>query len=541
MDVSTLRTEIKTEIKTWERTFKVNSGRDPTVQDIREQPKIAEKYKLYKKLSKAAPPKPSVTASDSPSTPPKSRARGSHHSSLLLSRPRSVAATQPLSGYNPFSPQKAKGKEKESHLDIHSNPFRITRDTSPDLFPAILQPLPSSSTSAAAGDPFAPAPTSAVSRARKRFRGEPVSPSPNKEKRRRMLSPLPRDRDGSDDDEDESSAANTSFVDDSPVKAPYGVRSFKLLFDEASTRPRFPLLRSKTVPTGLFGERIPRVLDSDDVDGMDIDGDPPMKHVNPILKLHKAPASNELGDQKSAVKEDLFAPSVNSRKRSTSFASDDEMNHEGLPQEPRAASSTLLAPSPPPPDQRVSVKHRLLNGKGKGKGKAAAAGYKNGKAPGSDDGNDTSDEDAEMDATRPRVRLFNRTASRAGFHSGSDLDEDADNFARRPAAADTLEPQTSSPSISLPETLLNILSLAPSFTHKRRDEQVVKQLLYGARRGNYDPSKGGEIWGVGELEEERDEFALDVDVPGSSGEMRGAHDDEDDWEGEGVPWEVGEL
>jgi hypothetical protein len=67
----------------------------------------------------------------------------------------------------------------------------------------------------------------------------------------------------------------------------------------------------------------------------------------------------------------------------------------------------------------------------------------------------------------------------------------------------------------------------------------VDQLIYGARRGNYDPSKGGEIWGVGEFEdEERDEFALDA---GHSRTTRGVYDDEDDWEGEGVPWEVGEL
>jgi len=28
---------------------------------------------------------------------------------------------------------------------------------------------------------------------------------------------------------------------------------------------------------------------------------------------------------------------------------------------------------------------------------------------------------------------------------------------------------------------------------------------------------------------------------GLSGDTKGPYDDEDDWEGEGVPWEVGEL
>jgi hypothetical protein len=41
---------------------------------------------------------------------------------------------------------------------------------------------------------------------------------------------------------------------------------------------------------------------------------------------------------------------------------------------------------------------------------------------------------------------------------------------------------------------------------------------------HYDPAKGGEIWDVGE------EDQVWEDTEG-----------EDDWEGEGVPWEVGEL
>ncbi len=82
---------VRTEIKTWERVFKDSQGRPPTLDDIKAnnaigaQPYIcrdvlalmfypADKYKLYKRLSKAAalstvsqPSKPVA----SPSTPPR--------------------------------------------------------------------------------------------------------------------------------------------------------------------------------------------------------------------------------------------------------------------------------------------------------------------------------------------------------------------------------------------------------------------------------------------------------------------------------------
>jgi len=61
------------------------------------------------------------------------------------------------------------------------------------------------------------------------------------------------------------------------------------------------------------------------------------------------------------------------------------------------------------------------------------------------------------------------------------------------------------------------------------EEKIVKCLLSGRRVLHYDPKKGGEIWGVGE--DERDEFAGD----------EGGVDESDEWEGDPVPWEVGEL
>ncbi|KAJ7170127.1 hypothetical protein C8R46DRAFT_1266447 [Mycena filopes] len=212
MDLATL----KQQIKAWERNFKSTHGREPDVKDMKQEPGLAQKYKDYKRLSKAADA--AQSSSKVPSTPPRgqSQSRNSAHPSLLLSKPRAITATQPLSGYNPFSPQKNKGKQKELSPDFHSTsiPFGIPRNHSPvpvrtsTAFPSTNR------------DPFAATPNNPVSRARKRLRGEPVSPSPNKEKRRRI-------HDESDEDDDDGQAANTSFVDDSPVKLPNGARSFK--------------------------------------------------------------------------------------------------------------------------------------------------------------------------------------------------------------------------------------------------------------------------------------------------------------------------
>ncbi|KAJ7926033.1 hypothetical protein B0H13DRAFT_1110291 [Mycena leptocephala] len=506
---------LRTEIKTWERNFRAEHGREPSVQDIKEQPGLAQKYRDYKKLSKSAEPAHSNKPSNPPSTPPRTQSRDSTHPSLLLSKPRSIAAAQPLSGYNPFSPQKNKGKQKESSPDLFStsNPFRIARDP----FPAPIPPI--SSTSANTSDPFAPTPNNAVSRARKRLRGEPVSPSPNKEKRRRVVPP----NEESDDEDDEQSAANTSFVDDSPAKPPNGVRSFKLLFDEASAKPKFPLLRSKAAPPGLFRESS---LHAESSESMDID-EVVLTSADKLTVNHTS----------TAQQDDPFLESAEGVKTSSS---DEEMTDDRPLQEPNDAARNLLPPSPPPVTRRPSGPPHLHNGKGRGK--PASDGQKKVDVSVSED-EDGSDEDAQMNGNKSRhtVRLFDRTTSRGRVRDGEDFDEDTYHFAtRRPQDTEVVQTETSE-SISLPDTLLSILSLAPTSSQNLQNEHVVEQLLYGARRGNYDPSKGGEIWSVGELEEERDEFALDNGLRASSRATQKVYDDEDDWEGEGVPWEVGEL
>ncbi|KAF9777451.1 hypothetical protein BJ322DRAFT_1025748, partial [Thelephora terrestris] len=74
-----------------------------------------------------------------------------------------------------------------------------------------------------------------------------------------------------------------------------------------------------------------------------------------------------------------------------------------------------------------------------------------------------------------------------------------------------------------------------------RHARVVRAVRDGTRViGMFDPSRGGHIWGVGETEHEADADLGTEDFQFGL-EHGGTGDDYDDWEGEGVPWEVAEL
>jgi len=77
--------------------------------------------------------------------------------------------------------------------------------------------------------------------------------------------------------------------------------------------------------------------------------------------------------------------------------------------------------------------------------------------------------------------------------------------------------------VNLPDNLRRLLAISPSKAHTTRDVNMVRGVLYGERISSYDARKGGDIWDVGEI--------------GDAGDSQA----EDDWEGEPVPWETGEL
>ncbi|KIP12553.1 hypothetical protein PHLGIDRAFT_261535 [Phlebiopsis gigantea 11061_1 CR5-6] len=633
MDVSALRLDIKS----WEKRFRQQHGRDPTVQEIKDVPDLADKYKLYKKLSKQPQPaRPSPPPQDVP------RLSSSALSSTSKSRPRAVKTEPSASTSNPFSPVKNKhGKQREpppasDALPITSllssvsraNPF--TTPTKPknrgarrapvsplheldeDPFPLIDQPSQAKTThpssSSHTGQPPAasfymdatehPPPAiaavkskDAVSRARKRLRGELVSPSPVKEKRPRVAERLPvqaaltfNNADSSDEDGAGNRGVDT-FITDTPAKPPTGKKQFKVLFDEAvlpasqplpaAARPKdFALTRSKSVNgKGLFGFGLSAKEDgakersqaksrggpsspshSDD----DMDWDLPTKAPSTRIRAPdfspstaKLTANTKAGNSGTKLPKGILPGKDNLRANPPKDAA--QSSSKKRPPSPTVQPSTsrstpnaglsalpLLPPSPPAEEYGNS----RYGAKAKGKGPVR----KKTKTEVEDEDEDSSD---ESDGADVKVKEMPWRWERHNSHSrielipGQDQQHDSepefDVGVYRPFAPPELPANAERFEVDLPEDLRRVLALSPprhAALDPGEEEKLVHRLLYGRREGHYEASRGGEIWGVGEVDGESE----NEDVLGLGKErVKSQEEDEDEWEGEPVPWEVGEL
>ncbi|KAF8203027.1 hypothetical protein BJ912DRAFT_942642 [Pholiota molesta] len=535
---------VRAEIKEWERSFKETSGRAPTVDDIKANSTIADKYKLYKRLSKAAAASNSsqpAKVSAPPSTPPRTT-RQKAPTSILRSKTQTVQPSAPLASFNPFSPQKKqKGKEKASNANNSSQEVRSRLFTKP-IDPAARSqrqslspvPLPSthrirspSPTSSTFPAPFA-APHAAVSRARKRLRGEPVSPSPNKDKRRRVSSQttLP--------DEDEPPfEADSSFVDNSPIKPPMTGKSFPSLFEQ------------ELLPTDLFGVKANLGLTNLDSQNLTNKKKKPVNNVSRRRPPIRTAAVTIDDDTKSSSlqkrsnsptsardRNDRRSPNEVSSNRSSAkrALSDDEMEEASqLPSQ--RSKSPLIPPSPPAANSNSSFSR---NNKSKFPSKKGTKSRKKVKVE--SDLVDNDDESDEVEA-RGKLKIVGRNTLRPQYTT-QQLDDDGvmpdsdpilgyPRFAAPRAASPNTAQQDGIVEIDLPEQLRSVLALDTATTRVSEEDRLVKGLLYGRRVTHYDPNKGGEIWDVGE----------DVNDDERERQTEG----EDDWEGEPVPWEVGEL
>ncbi|KAL4241622.1 DNA replication regulator SLD2 [Abortiporus biennis] len=585
MDVAAL----KSEIKKWEHEFRKKHGRNPSVQEIKDNPPIAEKYKLYKKLSKVhASSNPSSSKSSRPSTPPKS---SKPSTTSLFSKPRAVITEAPQQSSNPFSPVKNKNKHihspssRISHSLFHLNPFAtpskskstsrvLPKSPSPDPFPLIQSSQPTLSSNL---QPDVQS-NHAVIRARKRLRGEPVSPSPVKQKRARVGgthstfalakgSTIPPGSDVSDegDSHPHVDPVDASFFDDTPAKPPTGGKQFLPLFDQSpvhhgTKRPlgriqsRVKSSASKLFPNTGAKPNIP-IVESDDEEAFWNDS-------GKIKALNLTPATkarNKLQKKiPSAVlpgKDDLWSnagpsknPSTNKSKSATTSnqsrtshkrsSSDHEMEVEDdSKKEITLLEIPLLPPSPPPANENASKTKYGDRYKAKGKGKATLSRTKakileEMKEGDGDEADSPEDENTE-------IKVVNRWKSRKLGQTLPDREDDDewDSVLSHPTrhtnnaflADSTVD--SGNLEVDLPDDLKRMLAITSEETKGRDDteDKMVKELLYGSRVLHYQPNKGGEIWDVGELD------GLDA------AQERAGLATEDEWEGEPVPWEVGEL
>lgn len=543
---------VRAQIKAWERDFRSARGRDPSIQDIKDQPHIADKYKLYKKLSKSATSCPTTSASQNPSTPPRARSSPSR-TSAAIPKSRKAEAVAPLPGFNPFSPVKDKGKERDTLQVSRSpdNPFTTpTRQRSshanpgrrpPEPFPFIVHTHTNTSPHDQPTNP-------AVSRARKRLRGEPVSPSPNKQKRQRFghrVSALkPEDHSDSDDDADVEAGAgdsNAPFIDDSPVKAPAGGKSFKLLFDDTLPALSVPrkanesahLHHSKSITLGAHSARDFR---DPFTQGSSKRGIPDVTKSASTASISARRLNEALSSTSSEIRVDdartertgcTFSPKENhfelkvhhQNAQAKSTPKRALMENEPTGSTRPLTHCSLVPPSPPPEDSTGPGK--LKGGFGPSRKKPRVE-----LQPGEDD---HTDEDGGSDNIT--VKVIARSHNRLLQRNADDLDCDPllnlhaqDHDPITSVHFDANRHESGTFSVDLPDKLRHVLAISPSQDRDRREERVVRGLLYSDRVDHYDPSRGGEIWDAGEW----DDGVRDPDV-------------EDDWEGEPVPWEVGEL
>ncbi|KAI6136476.1 hypothetical protein F5141DRAFT_1185438 [Pisolithus sp. B1] len=523
---------VRAQIKAWERDFRSARDRDPSIQDIKDQPHIADKYKLYKKLSKSATTTttcPTPSASQNPSTP---RTRSSpSRTSATIPKSRKAEAVAPLPGFNPFSPVKNKGKERDT-LQVSrpsNNPFttptrdRPTRTRSPDPFPSIVHTDMNTS-------PHDQPTNLAVSRARKRLRGEPVSPSPNKQKRQRFRS---SDRSDSDDDPDVVAGAsdlNAPFIGDSPVKAPAGGKSFKLLFDDTLPVLSVP---KKVNESAHFPHSKPTTLgahsacDSRDpfTQGISERGRPDdIKSTSTAsisarrIKKAFSLTSSQIRDNDASAErtECKFPPKANNLELKV---------HHQIAQAKSTVKRTSMENESTSSTRTPTY---YLTGPGKLKGGFGASRKKPRVELQPGDGDDSDEDGGSGNIT---VKVIAEGHSRLLRHNVDDLDCDpllnlhAQGHDPITAAhSDANRHEFGTFNVDLPDKLRHVLAISPSRDRNRREERVVRGLLYGDRVDHYDPSRGGEIWDAGEW----DDGVRDPDA-------------EDDWEGEPVPWEVGEL
>lgn len=381
-----------------------------------------------------------------------------------------------------------------------------------------LEPFPPI---AAVLEPTSPEINSAVKKARKRLRGDLVSPSPKKPR----MSQMPVSS-ASEEDLDRGEA-DAPYVTESPVKVSTNGKNFKPIFEEGRLpQPIFvkrgPFSKSMTDPFGSLHSESKVGSSSSQNQHRKASalrnvkkGPPQTMKPMPATKCPSTspkPTSKEHSPT-TGITED--SRSNQSRKRSSSFDAE-ELNFNG--QFPSLAN-VLLPPSPPNASQtksKISVKGTARDRK---KPKLASSCHP---------AENVSDDEPELEVIELES-LPPRTTGSQRFTNDDDDDYETvrETFGFRMIGQSNSDPEAEEnksdgdePEMNLPEDLRSVLHISASHRSAREERALVEALLQG-RPGPSD--QRGEVWGIGECED------------------AAANTTDDEWVGEGVPWEVGEL
>ena len=343
---------------------------------------------------------------------------------------------------------------------------------------------------------------------------------------------------------------NDTIIAATPIKPHTAGRNFKVLFnDSLSNGEKRPASASSSrtkaaspasAVLGMKRERSRALTPSSDEDddwsvgpklkSLEASAAMPVKQsqsrtrtVNgkPTLPRALVPLKDNLWSEVGPTKASQAKPALANSRR-TGFVAPRVPNKRSSPDDvddhdtPSTAATgyphiPLLPPSPPPPDSSTSLK---------GKAKAVPVGRKKAKLlhDAGSGGEDSLEDEVQVREIDPLAHLP---------HADREVDPDSDWEAHWRSRTESDDPAISADpgkfDVNLPDELQRILAISPGADKRETEEErVVRELLYGSRETHYDPSKGGEIWDVGEDPEH-------------------AEGTEEEWEGEPVPWEVGEL
>ena len=371
--------------------------------------------------------------------------------------------------------------------NFHVSPFRPSKAHSPSLDTeahATSTADPSSRTGRA------------FSKARKRLRGDSVSPSPKKPR----VSTLRLSEDNDELEED------NSFVDESPVKATTGGKNFITLFEEE--RIPAPNFSGNARPTNKVastsnGAKRRLVFPSQSKDSKQIPSS--SRPPDAAAEIPSGEPDRRASDATSTSNSSACL------KRRSPHGSDSASPPPG------SVYATPVVLLPPSPTQEGQPKSQKMTAKNLMKRRKNMNGLNDG------DLEDEQQEDESVDV----VELTPSSKRIISNRHSSDEDEDS-SFLKVSARQDDEQSLDGSQrdtshrlEVNLPEELRDILYISSSQNSEMKERAIAESLLKG------DSSYSGQsaVWGVGEVTR--------PDLTGS--------DDEEDWEGEGTPWEVGEL
>ncbi|KAI0347845.1 hypothetical protein BDW22DRAFT_1341111 [Trametopsis cervina] len=534
-------------------------------------------------------------------TPSKPKARGSSRSislAVLDEDPFPLIDAHTLASSSQRKPSQRSPTPEDSDVNQRSTGDNGFRTELPKIKPA--EDAVTRARKRLRGEPVSPSP---VKEKRPRTAMERVSSGPFE--RGNLFDTLQAVQGDDSDEEPVKRGSEDEFIGETPAKPMRGGKAFVKLFDEAVPAPVFPqarpkqAARTKSTGSGLFGfgfgskvpsrpngkQRTMSPPSEDDEEDMDVDwtapqprgpvgltqvdktkGDPkapsrPAKAVSKPGMKAILPGKNNLFDDSGRVS--IVSGRLEKLGIKKGPLAEDEVDDKDIHERPISPHPfqnphiPLLPPSPPP----ASASGSKYTGD---KGKASAKGLARkktklleqlggGDASEDDESDEKSNEEAvkvkeiswSWDARLRKNRRDTNGVPEAHTDGVADSEPEFDVVGYRSAhpessTAQAVAAEREKFEVNLPEHLRSVLAISPGepLTTQEDAEKVARGLIYGRLEGHYDPSRGGEIWGVGEMSEGDEE---DFGLSERQVHQRKDGEDDDDWEGEPVPWEVGEL